>query len=580
MSMKLGIRQSASILLRIFSYMGAKRKLFIIGWLLSLTELATAFVTPFLYRVLADIVTLDQGAESGATVAVLSVILIGLTPVVVLSVWLKRACAAYGSGELRKTVFRQVQRLPVSEIKAMSQGDYLVRLTEDATWAANVFAGPALTGLFHFVFFVSISFGVFVWIGDLRFVALAFLFTIATVIMSVVLNPKIRYADMEARAKAAESTSFLMETVRAAPIIRIFLLGLVFTKRYSDIADIVARKRMRFQILGGISESFVFGGVSAFAQPAGFILGVILVMQGELEIGQALFLAGVMNVMTEGLRGFSHFCRQIQPSLVAGKRVFEILDKSVEEARSEEEDDLESSSDVAVNFKDVCFSYKPEQVVLSNLTLSINKGEFIALVGESGSGKSTITKLIQRLYTQDKGDIEIFGSQTWSKNMISVVPQGYAVYDCSIFDNIAFGKQNAAMSKEVVYEAAKKAQAHDFIIALPDGYDTIVGEGGSKLSGGQRQRIAFARAILKDAPILLLDEATSALDVDTEQQIQTILEKSFEGKTIITVAHRLSLAQKADRILVVEKGQVVEEGTHDDLLSQKGRYADLCMREI
>ena len=320
----------------------------------------------------------------------------------------------------------------------------------------------------------------------------------------------------------------------------------------------------------------MFGIVSVFAQPAGFVLGAVLVIRGEMGIGQAVFLAGVMNAMTEGLRGFALFFRSIQASLVAGKRVFEVLDKPLEEYSSDGITNIETSEGAAIKFSNVHFSYNPQQEILSDLSLTINQGEFIALVGESGGGKSTIIKLVQRLYTQDKGEIAVFGCENWTRDIISVVPQSYAVYDCSIFDNIALGRQDvSSVSMEEVENAAKKALAHDFIMELPEGYNTVVGEGGSMLSGGQRQRIAFARAILKDAPILLLDEATSALDADTEQQLQTILENSFKGKTIITVVHRLSFAEKADRIFVLDKGQVVEEGTHNDLLKKKGHYFKL-----
>ena len=232
-----------------------------------------------------------------------------------------------------------------------------------------------------------------------------------------------------------------------------------------------------------------------------------------------------------------------------------------------------------IAFKEVDFYFNEEHPVLQKFNLRIAGGEKIALVGPSGAGKSTITKLLLRLYDVKGGEITIDGqniskvTQNSLRDTISFVPQEPVLFHRSLFDNISYGKRGA--SKQEVIEAAKKARCHEFISALPEGYDTFVGERGIKLSGGERQRVAIARAILKNSPILLLDEATSSLDSESESLIQEALDVLMEGKTVVVIAHRLSTIMKMDRIVVIEQGQVVAKGTHDELLEQDGLYKKL-----
>jgi ATP-binding cassette subfamily B protein len=237
----------------------------------------------------------------------------------------------------------------------------------------------------------------------------------------------------------------------------------------------------------------------------------------------------------------------------------------------------------AVEFDKVEFAYDPTRPILKGISLSVPAGQTVALVGPSGSGKSTIGRLMFRFYDVTGGAVRIDGqdlrdvTQDSLHAAIGVVPQDTVLFNDSIRYNIAYGRDGA--SEDEIVAAAKAAKIHDFIVSLPEGYDTAVGERGLKLSGGEKQRVGIARTILKNPPILLLDEATSALDTQTERDIQTSLKAMGEGRTVITIAHRLSTIADADQIVVLEKGEIVERGRHDELLAHRGRYAQMWARQ-
>ena len=275
--------------------------------------------------------------------------------------------------------------------------------------------------------------------------------------------------------------------------------------------------------------------------------------------------------------------REIRQGLVDMSEMFDLLEQPAElvDAKSATELKLKGGH---ISIKNIAFGYDKKRPIIKDVSLEINPGETVAIVGSSGSGKSTIGRLLFRFYDVQKGSIKIDGqdlrdiTQTSLHSSIGVVPQDTVLFNDTIYYNIAYGFDNASSS--MVENAAKDAQIHDFIMSLPEGYETTVGERGLKLSGGEKQRVGIARTLLKNPPILLLDEATSALDTETEKEIRHALNNASEGRSVLTIAHRLSTIAHADRIIVLEKGSIIEMGNHENLLLKKGRYYSLWTKQL
>jgi subfamily B ATP-binding cassette protein MsbA len=354
------------------------------------------------------------------------------------------------------------------------------------------------------------------------------------------------------------------------------------------------RRRARDVFEGIFSLHFREGSTRSRSYPVmeslgGIVIALILawggyqIIHGDTTVGQFMTFFVAMGAAYNPLRSLANLNASLQHGLAAAERIFTLLDQEPAVAEAPEAKPLHVREG-RVTLRDVHFSYDADKTALHGVTIEAPPGKTVALVGPSGAGKSTILNIILRFFDVAQGTVEIDGQDTRTVTLASLrkamalVSQEVTLFNDTVRANILYGRPDA--DEAAVIDAAKAAAAHDFIMQLPDGYDTAVGERGLRLSGGQRQRIAIARAMLRNAPILLLDEATSALDTEAERQVQTALARLMKGRTTVVIAHRLSTVTSADIIYVLENGRVVDSGTHHQLLGREGVYARLCRMQF
>jgi ABC transporter fused permease/ATP-binding protein len=572
------LSESAEILRFIKPY----RTQFAWGIFFLLLSTATALVFPFVTGKLVDVAT---GHPTGMLHNINSIAL-GLVGVLILQsifsyvrVWLFAIVSEKSMADIRKQLFDKIICMPVAFFEQRRVGELVSRITSDVTQLQETLS---LTLAEFFRQIATLVVGISVILVTSTKLTLLMMATFPVlVIMAIVFGKYIRRLSKNTQDALADANVVVDETLQAINVVKAFTNERYETIRYHNAMRKVVDYALKAAKFRGAFVSFVIFGLFG-----GIVLvlwyGSFLVSKGEMTIGQLTAFIIYTTFIGGAIGGMGEVYGKIQKTIGASERLREILNSAAEVELKEVSDHTPYTISGTIAYKDVYFEYptRRDVQVLNGISFVIEAGEKVALVGPSGSGKSTIVQLLLRYYPVERGVIMIDGINIASmefhqlRKNIGIVPQEVILFGGTIRENILYGNTTATDAE--MKEAARKANALQFIETFPDGFDTLVGERGVKLSGGQKQRIAIARAILKNPKILILDEATSSLDAESETLVQQALEELMRNRTTIMIAHRLSTIRKADRILVIDKGKIIEQGNHDDLMqNQSGLYHHL-----
>ena len=481
--------------------------------------------------------------------------------------------------DIRKALFNKVISMSPGFYERLLTGEILSRITTDTTLILSVVSSSVSLALRNFLLLIGGLF--FMFLTSIKLSIMVLLLVPIMVVPILAMGRRLRKLSRESQSRIADSSGMASEMLLASSTIQAFNYVKNARDNFSDIIDksfFIAKKRILVRsIITALIIFVVFVGIVAVLW-----VGARDVRLGIISPGYLVQFVIYSGFVAGAVAALSEIFGELQRAAGATDRIIEILKSQDPVKQLQNIKSIDRKNEILIDFKNVTFSYpsRPNEIVFNDLNFFIGEGNTLALVGPSGAGKSSIFQILLRFYEFTKGSVKIAGlsikeidTQTL-RDLFAFVPQEPAIFANSVLENIRFGRPDA--NNKEVEDAAKKSAAHEFIMGLPEGYDTFVGERGVLLSVGEKQRIAIARAFLRNSPILLLDEPTASLDAESEGLIQRALKNLSKSKTVIVIAHRLSTVKKADKILVLEKGNIVSEGTHAELIKKNGTYAKLA----
>lgn len=563
---------------RLLSYITVHNKLLIISLLTAIINVFFTLLNPILIGDAIDFIIGKDNVDFQGILKIIGILILSII-LASLSQWIMTRCTnviTYKTvAALREDVFNKINKVPLKYIDSHSHGDIMSRIINDIDQISTGLL-QGFSQLFTGIITILGTLGIMIAI-NFKIALVVVLMTPLSILVGGFIAKSSKAMFTEQSKIRGEITGYTQEMIGNQKLVKAFSYENNSEEKFQEINSRLYTSGVKSQFFSSLTNPctrFVNGIVYATVG----IISAISAINGNISIGKISSFLNYANQYTKPFNEISSVITELQSALASAERVFEVLDEEDEPLDEENAINLKKCNG-NIEIKDVSFSYNPQVKLIENFNLSVKKGEKIAIVGPTGCGKTTLINLLMRFYNINSGEIFISGynindiTRKSSRAMFGMVLQETWLYSGTIKENIAYGKPDA--TDEEIIEAAKMAHAHEFITRLPNGYDTKISGDGNNISQGQKQLLCIARIMLTKPPMLILDEATSSIDTRTEIFIQNAFNKMMEGRTSFIVAHRLSTIKEADLILVMNKGHIIEQGTHEELIEKKGFYANL-----